>query len=213
MAVDNQIMSENYKDDLLEVLYTKSFKYDKDAGFTLSGGAKSDVYIDVKKTVMNSMGMELVAFAFYQELKNAPIDAIGGLTMGADGIAYSTAFRATLNNKMLDVFIVRKEPKGHGTGAWIEGSLREEAWVAIVEDVTTSGASVIKAIEKAREAGCQIQRVITLIDREEGAFEKVKEATGCKLEHIFTKSDLIDLHEKFTAEIALKAAKGEEEDE
>ncbi len=213
MVVDNQIMSQDYKDDLLEVLYTKSFKYDKDAGFTLSSGAKSDVYIDAKKTVLNSMGMELVAFAFFQELKNAPIDAIGGLTMGADGIAYATAFRSTLNNKMLDVFIVRKEPKGHGTGQWIEGSMRDEAWVAIVEDVTTSGASVIKAIEKAREAGCQVQRVITLIDREEGAFERIKEETGCKLEHIFTKSDLMDLHEKFTNEIAEVAAKGEDEDE
>lgn len=195
MDFEHQIMYEDYKKELLTVLYSRSFMHDPEKGFTLSTGVKSDVYIDAKKTTLSSEGMELVGYTFFQLLKLAPIDAIGGLTLGADPIAYAAALSCTVRNKLLDAFIVRKEAKGHGTQRWIEGNVKAGADVAIVDDVVTTGSSTIFAIEKAREAGLNVRRVIALVDRQEGAAENIKEKTGCTLEAIFTKSDLLALHE------------------
>ncbi len=194
--VDNQIMGQEYLTHLLETLYTRSFMFDAEKGFTLSSGAKTDVYIDAKKTVLSAEGMELTGYAFYQMLKLEPIDGIGGLTLGADPIAYATALVATMNGKSLDAFVVRKEAKAHGTRKWIEGNLKDDAWVAIVDDVVTTGSSTILAIERAREAGFQIRRVIALVDREEGAKENILAKTKCKLESFFTKTDLVEMHKK-----------------
>src|SRR3972149_7865028 len=166
MVVDNQIMDESYKRDLLEVLYARSFMFDPDKGFTLASGKKSDVYIDAKKTVYNSVGMELVGFAIFQELKNDPVDAVGGLTLGADGGAYATALIGTMRNKMLDAFVVRKEPKSHGTQKWIEGDLREGTWAIVLEDVVTTGSSAITAVERLRGAGGVASKILTLLARE-----------------------------------------------
>lgn len=198
MAVDQQIMSQDYKNDLLEILYAKSFIYDPEKGFTLSSGLKSDVYIDAKKTVLNSVAMELTGFAFYTELKLEPVDAVGGLTLGADPIAIATALVSTMHNKMLDAFIIRKEPKKHGTQKWIEGSVEKGAWVAIVDDVVTTGASVITAVERAREEGLQVRKVLALVDREEGGRENIEAKTKLKLVSLFTKSDFLELHKKYT---------------
>lgn len=208
MAVDNQIMEEDYKRDLLEVLYSKSFMHDPDKGFKLASGKESDVYIDAKKTVLNSMGMELAGYAIFQELKNDPVDAVGGLTLGADGLAYATALIGTMRNKMLDAFVIRKEPKAHGTQKWIEGDLRPEAWAIVLDDVVTTGSSAITAVERLREVGVTVNKVIALVDREEGGKENIEKKTGCKFVSIFTKSDLLELHEKVE-----KARKLKEEEE
>lgn len=196
MAVDNQIMDSDYKQDLLDILYTKSFLYDPNKGFTLSSGAKSDVYIDVKKTVLCSIGMELVGYAFYQEFKNEPIDAVGGLTLGADPIAVVTALVSTLRNRYIDAFIVRKEPKKHGTEKWIEGSLAKGASVIVIDDVVTSGASIITAVERVREAGYNVRRSWALVDREEGGMDNIQNTAKCKFDAIFTKSDLLEFHKE-----------------
>lgn len=191
--VDQQVMAQDYKGELLSILYKRSFKYDPDKGFTLASGAKSDVYIDVKQTVLCSEGMELVGYAIYQMLKNEPVDAVGGLTLGADPVAMATAMVSTMNNKFLDVVIVRKEPKKHGTQNWIEGFLRPDLWVIVLEDVVTTGESAITAVQRLREAGCQVRKVIALVDREEGGRENIEAKTGCKFYSIFTKSDLVEL--------------------
>ncbi len=196
MAVDNQIMDSDYKQDLLDILYTKSFLYDPNKGFTLSSGVKSDVYIDVKKTVLCSIGMELVGYAFYQEFKNEPIDAIGGLTLGADPIAVVTALVSSLRNRYLDAFIVRKEPKKHGTERWIEGSLQPGASVIVIDDVVTSGASIITAIERVREAGYNVRRSWALVDREEGGRDNIQDTAKCKFDAIYTKSDFLEFHKE-----------------
>jgi orotate phosphoribosyltransferase len=189
-------MDADYKQDLLDILYTKSFLFDPAKGFTLSSGVKSDVYIDVKKTVLSSIGMELVGFAFFQELKNEPIDAVGGLSLGADPISFATALVSTMNNKYLDAFIVRKEPKAHGTEKWIEGSLQKGATVVVLDDVVTTGASIITAIERMREAGFVVRRSWALVDREEGGKENIQEKAKCRFDAIFTKTDLLELHKE-----------------
>ncbi|MBI2399788.1 MAG: orotate phosphoribosyltransferase [Deltaproteobacteria bacterium] len=188
-------MEEDYKKDLLHTLYSNSFKYSEE-GFTLSSGKKSNVYIDVKKTALSAVAMEPIGYAYFQKLKLAPIDAIGGMTLGADPIAYAAAFMCTLRGKYLDVFIVRKEPKGHGTQAAIEGKVQSGANVVIVEDVVTTGASTIKAVNRAKEAGFNVLRVIPLIDREEGGAEAIEKETGVKVDPIFTMTDLMELHKK-----------------
>jgi orotate phosphoribosyltransferase len=210
MAVDQQIMEQDYKRDLLEVLYTRSFMYDPDKKFKLASGVESDVYIDAKKTALNSMGMELVGFAIFQELKNDPVDAVGGLTLGADAVAYSTALIGTMRNKMLDAFVVRKEPKSHGTQKWIEGDLRKDAWAIVIEDVVTTGSSAITAVERLREAGVTVNKVIALIDREEGGRENIEKKTNCKFVSIFTKSDLLEFHDKVKKARELKEKEEEE---
>lgn len=191
----HQIMEEDYKKDLLNVLYSNSFKYSEE-GFTLSSGKKSNVYIDVKKTALAAVAMEPIGYAYFQKLKLAPIDAIGGMTLGADPIAYAAAFMCTLRGKYLDVFIVRKEVKGHGTQAAIEGPVKPDANVVIVEDVVTTGASTIKAVNRAKEAGFNVLRVIPLVDREEGGAEAIEKETGVKVDPIFTMTEIMEFHKK-----------------
>ena len=89
--LDHQIMDQDYKKELLDILYARSFKYDPDQGFTLTSGKKSDVYIDVKKTAMSAEAMELIGFTYFRELKLEPVDAIGGITLGADPIEIGRA--------------------------------------------------------------------------------------------------------------------------
>ncbi len=117
------------------------------------------------------------------------------MTLGADPIAYATALIATINGRALDAFIVRKEPKKHGTMKWIEGNLRPGAWVCVVDDVVTTGASVVTAIERIREAGFHVRKVLALVDREEGGRENIEKA-DCKFFSIFTKTDFIEFHKK-----------------
>ena len=181
-------------DSLLKILLKNSFRYDPSGGFLLSSGKKSDVYIDAKKTVLSSGGMVLTGRAFFEKIKDKDIDGIGGLTLGADPLAYAAAIISNLEGKPLNVFIVRKEAKKHGTQRWIEGPLKKGARVVIVDDVVTTGQSTIKAIEKAREAGFEVIKAIALVDREEGGRENIERY--CKFESIFTKKDLLDLHKK-----------------
>jgi len=196
MAVDQQIMSEDYKKQLLEILYARSFQYDPEGGFTLASGKKSNVYIDVKKTALSAEAMEMIGYAFFQELKLEPVDAVGGLTLGADPIAYAAALISTINGKYLDAFVIRKEPKAHGTQKWVEGNIREDAWAVIVEDVVTTGESTLKAIERAREAGFHVRKVIALIDREGGGAERIEEEGKVKFIPIFTMADLMETKER-----------------
>jgi len=102
----------------------------------------------------------------------------------------------TLKGKYLDVFIIRKEAKGHGTQAWIEGDVKPDANVVVVEDVITTGGSTIKAVQKAKEAGFNVLRVVAFLDREEGGAENIEKETGVKVDSIFTMSDLLEVHKK-----------------
>ncbi len=197
-SLDYQVMDQDYKQHLLEIMYVRSFKHDPENGFLLTSGKRSDVYIDAKKTVLSAEGMELVGYTFFHELKLVPIDGVGGLTLGADPIAYAAAIISTMNGKSLDVFIVRKEPKKHGTMQFIETNLQSGADLCIIDDVVTTGGSTIQAIQRVREAGFNVVKVLALVDREEGAAENIEKETGCTLRSIFTKTDFLELHKKMT---------------
>jgi orotate phosphoribosyltransferase len=166
---------------------------DRALGFgeiTLSSGKKSNYYVDGRLVTLSADGAYAVGKALYDELQGEQIDAIGGPTMGADPIAASVALISHLEGKPIQAFIVRKEPKKHGKGRWIEGpALAEGARVVIVDDTATTGASLVKAAAAVEEAGAKIVRIITIVDREEGARE-VLEEKGYRFTPLFTAKDL-----------------------
>ncbi|MCK4846925.1 MAG: orotate phosphoribosyltransferase, partial [Deltaproteobacteria bacterium] len=168
--------------------------FDPNKGFLLASGQKSDVYIDVKKTVLFSEGITLTGEIVFDMIKDDDVAGIGGLTLGADPIAYATAFASNLKGKALSVFIVRKETKAHGTQRKIEMPFEAGTSVVVIDDVVTTGGSTIKAIEGARDAGLIVKKVVALVDREEGGRENIE--AHCPFEAVFTKTDLLNLRKK-----------------
>lgn len=138
--------------------------------FVLASGQRSTYYIDCRLTTMSAQGMVLIGrlgLAAVREAGWAP-DAIGGLTMGADPVAYAVAAASAASLPIIDAFSVRKEAKTHGTGRVIEGNFREGASVVVVEDVITSGGSAEKAIKAVEEAGGKVLGVLAVVDRLQG---------------------------------------------
>ncbi len=174
---------------LLALLIERSYAKKK---IILSSGRESDFYVDCKKTVLTAEGHWLVGRLFFDAIRKSAPDAvgIGGLTLGADPLASATSLVSHLADHALYAFLIRKEPKGHGTGQWIEGltSLAVGAHVAIIEDVITSGASTIKAIERARAEGLIPVAAFGLVDRQEGGRDAIT-ALGVPVFSIFTRGD------------------------
>jgi orotate phosphoribosyltransferase len=161
-----------HSQQLLALLARTSFKLGQ---FKLSSGGTSDYYIDCRTTTLHAEGGRLTGHAILELLEANHIDAeaVGGLTMGADpivsNVATASAWRAQKQPgaPMLHGFLVRKAEKAHGTGRRIEGFCREGSRVVIVDDVCTTGASTIAAIEAAREAGMIVAAVVCIVEREE----------------------------------------------
>lgn len=155
----------------------------KTGEFILSSGKKSTFYVDCRKVTLHPQGAKLIGKIILDKIKNLKVNAIGGLTLGADPI---TSTVVTLGN--IPGFIVRKKAKEHGTQQKIEG-LIEPGWkVVIVEDVATTGASALQAIEAAEGVGAKVIKVIAVVDREEGAAEALK---NYDFDPIFRKSELV----------------------
>jgi orotate phosphoribosyltransferase len=174
---------------LLEIVREKSYQKKK---VVLASGRESDFYIDCRQTALNAEGAFLIGKLMYGMLKSGKkVEGVGGPTLGADPIVTAISMTSYMEGEPVPAFIVRKEPKGHGTGQWIEGrkNLREGADVAVVEDVVTTGGSMLKAADRVKAEGFNIIRVLALVDREEGGREAVKEA-GYDLEVLFTKTDI-----------------------
>ena len=159
----------------------------------LASGRESDFYFDGKQTTLHAEGGYLVGRIFYEAIKDVEeAEAVGGITLGADPIATATSIAAYLDGRKLHAFIIRKEPKGHGTGQWLEGrkNLPSGTKVIIVEDVVTTGGSSMKAVRRAEEEGLVVLGIVTLVDREEGGRENI-EMEGYWLRALFTKSELV----------------------
>jgi orotate phosphoribosyltransferase len=147
--------------------------------FTLASGAKSSWYIDCRLTSMSAAGQVLIGRLGLETIRDAGWhpDAIGGLTMGADPVAYAMAAASMSASPAIDAFSVRKAAKEHGTGRRIEGNFRAGMQVVVVEDVITSGGSAITAIEAVRQEGGTVLGVLALVDRAAGGRKKI-EAVG-----------------------------------
>ncbi len=142
--------------------------------FTLSSGKQSTHYFDGKKITLSSEGAYWVGKAILDELEGEHVDAIGGLAIGADPIATAVALVSYQEGKAIDAFVVREVSKEHGTRRKVEGHLKEGSNVVIVDDVITTGGSVIKAIEAVESAKCKVVKVIVLVDRHEGGSDRLR---------------------------------------
>jgi len=180
----------NLRARLLEIIREKSYEKGE---VTLTSGKRSDFYVDGKQTTLDSEGAYLVGKLFYEMIKKSkiPVEAVGGPTLGADPIVTAISIMSYLEGSPIPGFIIRKEPKKHGKALWIEGdkSLTPGTRVAIIEDVVTTGGSMLKAIEVAKAQGLEIVQVLALVDREEGGRENLAKE-GYALESIFTKTDI-----------------------
>ena len=160
--------------------------------FTLSSGKKSEHYVNCKPVSLSGEGLTLIGTLLLEHVEEDS-QAVAGLTLGADPLVSAVALTSWLDferRTKLNALIVRKEPKGYGTGAWIEGKLPIEGCkVTVLEDVTTTGGSSIKAVEKLRDAGYVVDRVITIVDRQEGADRAMMDA-GLELRSLFTLEEL-----------------------
>ena len=184
-------MMEQERNELMQIVRELSYE---EREVTLASGRKSNFYFDGKQTALHAKGGLLVGKAFWEIVKtfDGPIHGVGGLTMGADPIATATSIAASLGGNSVHAFIIRKEPKGHGTGQWLEGrkNLPPGSRVVIVEDVTTTGGSSMKAVDRAQQEGLEVLGIITLVDREEGARENI-EGQGQVLRSVFTRSEVV----------------------
>ena len=162
--------------------------------FTLASGRTSEFYIDCRLTTMSPEGLALVGPLGLAALDATGwrVDAVGGLTLGADPVSYAIAYASALAGRPIRAFTVRKEAKAHGTGRLIEGPFREGDRVAVIEDVVTTGGSALKAIAAVRAAGGEVAGVLALVDREEGGREAI-EAEGVAVRALARASDILPL--------------------
>jgi orotate phosphoribosyltransferase len=174
--------------DLAKILVERSYV---EGDFLLASGRRSSSYFDCKLTTCFAEAMPLVGAAFIEEFARAETNprSVGGLTSGADPIAQAIALHSLVLGPTRNFFIVRKDRKDHGTRKWIEGCV--ESPVAIVDDVVTSGGSVLKAIDRCLEEGLQIAHVAVLVDREEGGMDAIrKRVPNAPVSAIFRRSQL-----------------------
>lgn len=182
-------MPMNDRDRLAELLRERSLRT---GDFVLASGARSTYYIDARPSTMAGIGQLLIGrlgLARLDELGWKP-QAVGGLTLGADPVAYALAHAAAREGRALDAFTVRKEAKAHGTGGRIEGNLKAGVTVVVVEDVVTSGGSALRAIDAVSVAGARVLGVLAIVDRGEGGLALL-EQNGYTVSSLFTAAELL----------------------
>jgi orotate phosphoribosyltransferase len=164
--------------------------------FTLASGRQSQYYIDARLTTMSPEGLSLIGPLAVSELRKSgwAVDAVGGLTLGADPISYAISYASATTANALRAFTVRKEAKAHGTGKQIEGPFKAGDRVAIIEDVITTGGSALRAIDAVRAAHGIVAGVLALVDRGEGGRQAIEEA-GTNVISLVTATEIISLLE------------------
>jgi orotate phosphoribosyltransferase len=176
---------------LADIIRTRSFGRGE---ITLASGRKSDFYFNLKPTMLDPEGAALLAELSYEALKDEKIDYIGGLEMGAVPLAGAIAQLSWMRGNPIAAFFVRKKPKEHGARLAVEGLAKGESLkgkrIVIVEDVTTTGGSAIKAIEAVKDAGGDVVMVLTMVDRNEGADANFREA-GLTLRTLFKADEFL----------------------
>jgi orotate phosphoribosyltransferase len=179
------------RDDLLAMLASRSAKR---GTFTLASGRQSSLYIDARITTMSPDGLALIGPLGLEIMRTAGwvVDAVGGLTMGADPIACAISYASASTPGPVRAFSVRKEPKSHGTARLIEGAFQTGDRVAVIEDTVTTGASTMKAIDAVRAAGGIVTGVLALVDRDEGG-RAALEAYGVRVLALTHAAEIVPL--------------------
>ena len=177
------------KERLLEIIKQKSL-LTVGGPFKLASGAMSDYYLNMKRTTFDPEGLNLIADIVYAMLRGEhDVDSIGGLEVGSVPIVTAVSMRSWGSHPIAG-FFVRKERKGHGTDELIDGNFRPNTTVVLFEDVTTKGDSVMQAVRAVREQGATVKKIITIVDRLEGAEKNLKQG-GIHLDAIYTARELL----------------------
>ena len=174
------------KEELLELL--KNYAYKK-GEFKLSSGKTSEHYVNCKPVTLSGRGLTLSSLLLLKEVETS---YVGGLTLGADPLVSGVALVSALDSRMVNGLIVRKEAKGHGTQAYIEGLLPPEGTkITVLEDVITTGGSAIKAATRLRDAGYVVERVVAIVDRQEDKeADEFMESVNLELRSLFTLDEI-----------------------
>ena len=170
---------------LIELFRQRALKFGE---FTLSSGKKASHYLDGKQITLHSEGLKLVSDGLLELLEEVPFQAIGGMSIGADPIIGGVLAAAGARGRELLGFLVRKEPKGHGTQRYVEGPVQPGMKVVIVDDVVTTGGSSLAAIDRIQEFGCEVVQVVAIVDRREGGAANFA-ARGLTLKSLLTIAD------------------------
>lgn len=189
---------EKMRERLIKLILERTFRFSDQPTFKLASGAVSSFYFNCKPTTLNAEGMYLTGNLLYDMImrrKDWPVQGIGGLTLGADPVSNAIAYTSYLKGTPLESFVVRKEPKKHGTMLWVEGNVKEGDKVVIIEDVITTGGSAKKAIERAQKCGLRVLGVLVLIDRQEGGREEI-EALGVPVEVLLTRDEIFSAYRR-----------------
>ena len=177
------------KQRLALLLLEKSYK---EGDFTLASGKKSEYYFDCRQTALHPEGAWLIGSLFFDMIKDLPIVGVGGMTLGSDPLITATSVISWEKGRPLNGFIVRKESKGHGTNQYVEGlaNFSKGDKVVLLEDVVTTGGSILTACERAEAVGLEIVQICSVLDREEGGRKKVQQA-GYSLASLFNRKELV----------------------
>ena len=178
------------KQELIDILCRKSFKYSEVPSFKLVSGRLSRFYVNCKPTSLSARGMYLAGHLIFDKIKDSRVSAVGGLTFGADPLAVAAAFASEINGQPLNAFSIRKTKKDHGIVRWIEGDIQPGQRVAIIDDVATTGGSTIKAIERARREDLEVINSVILVDRQEGGLDNIQKHVA-DVSRIITRDELM----------------------
>ena len=178
------------RDKFLEAIKERAYRK---GNFTLSSGRESNHYVNLKPVTLTGDALLYITWCILECIEPNSV-AVAGLTLGADPLVSGVSIAATLDDRKVDALIVRKEPKGHGTAAWIDGRLPEKgSRVTVLEDVVTTGGSSIKAVEKLRDAGYVVERVVSIVNRQEGTeADDAFTAVGVELISLFSLEEFAD---------------------
>ena len=176
------------QEELLELLKKDA---DKKGEFTLSSGKTSEHYVNCKPVTLSGRGLTLTSLLMLMYVET---DVVAGLTLGADPLVSGVSLVSALDRRLVNGLIVRKEAKGHGTQAWIEGPLPKEGTkITVLEDVITTGGSAIKAVKRLRDAGYEVNKVVSIVDRQEdGEADTAMKLAGLELVSLFTLKELCE---------------------
>ena len=179
-------VSPDFKDELLQVLKRDAYKKGE---FKLSSGKTSEHYVNCKPVTLTGRGLTLSSLLLLKEVETS---YVGGLTLGADPLVSGVALVSALDSRLVNGLIVRKEAKGHGTQAYIEGLLPPEGTkITVLEDVITTGGSAIKAATRLRDAGYVVERVVAIVDRQENKeADEFMESANLELRSLFTLDEI-----------------------
>ena len=178
------------RDELLNLLINDAYRKGE---FTLSSGRSSEHYVNCKPVTLSGRGLTLTSMMLLGCIEEDSA-AVAGLTLGADPLVSGVAVVSALDRKTLNALIVRKEPKGHGTKVWIEGPPPPEgSKITVLEDVITTGGSAIQAVKRIRDAGYTVNRVVSIVDRQEdGEADTAMKLAGLELYSLFSLEQIAD---------------------